>query len=67
MSGERDWTEIAKEVSMSLTTIYNVTGELTKLGQPLAIHQRLQGSSYFYFCSTYSPDSLGRDSGEVGE
>ena len=40
MSGERDWTEIAKEVSMSLTTIYNVTGELTKLGQPLAIHQR---------------------------
>ncbi|MCJ7610065.1 hypothetical protein MUP00_10435, partial [Candidatus Bathyarchaeota archaeon] len=39
LSGELDRGKVVRETGVSLNTVYNVTGELAKLGYTLAIHQ----------------------------
>jgi sugar-specific transcriptional regulator TrmB len=40
MSGEANRVKIMRDLGVSINTVYNVTGELTKLGYVLAIQQK---------------------------
>ena len=46
IDGEVDRSKVARELKVSLNTIYNITGQLGRMGYPLAIHGKKRKVEY---------------------
>ena len=55
IDGEVDRTKVARELKVSLNTIYNITGELGKMGYPLAIHGKKRTVKYSTTATATTP------------